>query len=192
MVVGDVEPGQAVLGAGAVAAVGAPAARGHEQAERLGRVEEDGGGVRYSCREWDKSSQTATAATSHVTFDRRLLPDLLFAELLTHFRPLAEVETVDEGGKTLELRVRGGELFPPDPAVLPVATGAYFSPYFRSFDRKGQLQSLQHVPWTYVRVTSVDRGRARGDGGLPAVQPRGPADRLAPGSSPGTLYRGSI
>jgi hypothetical protein len=118
----------------------------------LAVVEEDGGGVRYSCREWDKSSQTATATTSRVTFDRRLLPDLLFAEMLTHFRPLAEVETVDEGGKTLEMRIRAGELFPPDPAVLRVATGAYFSPYFRSFDRKGELQSLQHLPWTYVRI----------------------------------------
>ncbi len=109
-------------------------------------------------REWDRNSHTATSATTATTCDSRLLPDRLYAEILTHFRPIAEIEQVFEDGKTVELRIRGGELIPPDGHASPVFEGAYFRPYYRYLDRKRELRQLQHLPWTYLKVQEINRG----------------------------------
>lgn len=128
----------------------------------LGTVEETDAGVRVCCREWDKSSQTATAAVRRDVRDPRLLADLLFAELASHFRPIAQVDELLPD-KSLELRLRGGELLPSDPAAAPVAAGMYFAPYARHFDRQHNLRGVQSIPWTYLRLTGVERARVRGE-----------------------------
>jgi hypothetical protein len=125
----------------------------------LATLEQDGAAARVSAREWDKNSQTATAVTSNLVWERRIVLDRLFAETLSHFRPIAELETVSEDGATAELRLRGGELLPPDPGLRPIAEGSYLRPYFRYLDRKRELRQLQVIPWTYLHATGIDRGR---------------------------------
>jgi hypothetical protein len=125
----------------------------------LATLEQSGSALKVAAREWDKSSQTATAVTSSLVYEPRIVIDALFTELLTHFRPVAAIETVAEGGLTVELRLHGGELLPPDPDLRPLANGAYLRPYFRYLNRKKELQGLQSLPWTYLHVTDVDRGR---------------------------------
>jgi len=122
-------------------------------------VEAVGAGFRISAREWDRNSQTATASTSRMAYDHRVLADQLLAEALLHFRPIASIETVAKDGTTAELRIRGGELIPPDPSLAPLAAGMYLRPYFRYLDRKRELRQLQEIPWTYLQATSVERGR---------------------------------
>lgn len=125
----------------------------------LATVEADGAALRISAREWDKNSQTATAVTSNLLYEPRVAADLLLAEVLSHFRPIAAIELVAEDGVTAELRLRGGELLPPDGTIAPIAPGAYLRPYFRYLDRKKELRQLQAVPWTYLQVGEVQRGR---------------------------------
>ncbi|MEZ6068524.1 MAG: hypothetical protein R3B90_23065 [Planctomycetaceae bacterium] len=125
----------------------------------LATVETEGGGYRISAREWDRNSQTSTAVTSRSEYESRVLGDRLFAEVYTHFRPLAEVETVSEDGKTIGMVVRGGELLPADPAAAPAEVGAYLAPYYRYYDRKKELRQLQMLEWTYLHVTGVERAR---------------------------------
>ncbi len=129
----------------------------------LATVEQAGAGVRISAREWDRNSQSATAVTSRLTYERRVLIDRLLAEVLLHFRPIAAVESVSEDGLSVELRIRGGELLPPDPDLRPAVVGSYLRPYFRYLDRKRQLRQLQTIPWTYLQVTDIERGRMQAE-----------------------------
>lgn len=129
----------------------------------LAAVEGDGAGFRLSAREWDRNSQSATAVTSRLTYEPRVLIDRLLGEVLLHFRPMAAVESVSEDGQTVELRIRGGELLPPDPDLRPAVVGTYLRPYFRYLDRKRQLRQLQTIPWTYLQVTAIERGRMQAE-----------------------------
>ena len=137
----------------------------------LATVERDGIATRLSAREWDKNSQTATPATSSLNYEPRIVIDRLFAEILSHFRPIGEVEEIFEDGHTLEMRLRGGELLPPDASLRPATAGRYLRPYYRYFNRKKELQKLQEIPWTYLEITEVNRGRmlARIDSAFPGA-----------------------
>ncbi|MEZ6055535.1 MAG: hypothetical protein R3C01_02410 [Planctomycetaceae bacterium] len=122
-------------------------------------LERDGGGYRLACQSWDVNSQTSTPMVSRTLYEPRQLADVAVEMLLSHFRPIAQIDTVSEDGKTVEFRIRGGELMPPDVAVAPFRVGDYLSPYYRYLDRKQQLQQIVHVGWTYLEVTEVNRGR---------------------------------
>ncbi|MCA9056419.1 MAG: hypothetical protein KDA75_21470, partial [Planctomycetaceae bacterium] len=126
-------------------------------------VEAEGIATRLSAREWDKNSQTVTADTSSLNYEPRVVVDRLFAEILAHFRPIAEVEEISEDGNSLEMRIRGGELLPPDAALRPAEVGAYLRPYYRYLNRKKELMKLQDLPWTYLQITEVTRGRMKAE-----------------------------
>ncbi|MFV0442182.1 MAG: hypothetical protein ACK5Q5_01280 [Planctomycetaceae bacterium] len=127
----------------------------------LATLEGAGTAVRTSALEWDQNSQTSTTMTSSLCYEPRVRIDRLLAEILAHFRPLASIEEIAEDGVSVSLRVRGGELAPPDRSLAPVMTGVFLRPYYRYLDRKKELRSLQPVPWTYLRIEEIDRGRAK-------------------------------
>lgn len=129
----------------------------------LATLEADAAQIRTSALEWDKSSQTATAMTSRLGYEPRVAVDRLFAELLSHFRPIASIEATAEDGNSAELRLRGGELIPPDAQLRPLAAGMFLRPYYRHLDRKKELRQLQTIPWSYLQVTAVDRGRLQAE-----------------------------
>lgn len=118
-------------------------------------------GSRYdvAAREWDRNSQTTGHVAAEETFDRRLCADV--ATRLVHrvFRPLAMVMSVSESGDQVELSIRAGEFLAGDADSLPFRVGEYLSPYFRYLDRQREVRQIQHVPWTFLKVESIDRAR---------------------------------
>lgn len=118
-------------------------------------------GSRYdlSAREWDRNSRTAGHSVQNSTFDRRLCADT--AAQLVHrvFRPLAMVTSVDESGNNVELAIRAGEFLTAEHDAFPFRVGDYLAPYFRYLDRQREVRQLQHVPWTFLKVESVERAR---------------------------------
>lgn len=72
-------------------------------------------------------------------------------------RPIAEIELAE--GEFAELRVRGGELIASDSPLFPFHTGDLLTGHFRYLDRDRQVRKIQGVPWTYLRIDSINRSR---------------------------------
>jgi len=126
-------------------------------------IERIGAGYRVGCRSWDRNSQTSTAVSSREFYEGRELEEAILSQLLTHFRPLAEITEVSEDGTNVSLFLRGGELLPPDSELAPALVGQLLTPYYRYLDRKKELRQIQHTPWTFLRITSVNRSFAQAE-----------------------------
>lgn len=123
-------------------------------------IDRDGTAFQISGVEWDRSSQTTTQIQTKHSYDRRILAGLAADLTFDLFRPLISVEVVNE--KSVEMRVRGGEFLPPDPALTPFAKGEFISPYLRFLGKNKELLRVQHVPWTAIEVNLVERGYLQG------------------------------
>lgn len=110
-------------------------------------------------REWDRNSRAAGPVLTRSTYDRRLVADVVSDLIHDLFRPIALATSVDDAG--VDLLIRAGEYLTPDAASLPFREGDYLTTYFRYLNRQRELRQLQHVPWTYLRVDTVDRARLR-------------------------------
>lgn len=110
--------------------------------------------------EWDRASQSLTPIQQRQTFDQRLLADLATDLILKLFRPLVSVEV--PLGKTVEMRIRGGELLPPDGSLLPFQVGSFVTPFARHLDKNRVLKRLQMIPWTVIQIEAVERSYLRG------------------------------
>lgn len=110
-------------------------------------------------REWDTSSRTVGGLHSSTIGDRREIVATLAHNIAEAFQPIANLEVVD--GNTIEFLVRGGEFLPRNPDMQQFKEGDYLVPYMRFLNRKREVQKIQHLPWTYLKVESVTRSRIR-------------------------------
>jgi hypothetical protein len=76
------------------------------------------------------------------------------------FRPQALVDHVDE--QAVRVRVRAGDLAPADPDFALLRPGDCLIPWLMYYDRDRVLKKKQELPWTYVRLDSLQGPVAQG------------------------------
>ncbi len=112
----------------------------------------------FVAREWDRASETLGPACTGAAIDDRLAVPAAANVVKRAFRTLAQVDAA--AGRQITVRLRAGELIPPDDTALPLGPGTFLSPFVRAMNRKGELQKVHAIPWTLLRVEEVDRARA--------------------------------
>jgi hypothetical protein len=110
-------------------------------------------------REWDRSSRLLGSVHVRRTFDRRVLASQMAQAIAEAFRPLAQLEVLDED--RIEFLIRAGELPPRDPDVTPFRPGDYLVPYMQLMDRNREVQQIRPIPWSYLQVEEITRSRMR-------------------------------
>lgn len=123
----------------------------------LATLSHDSGRYLVQVREWDLSSRTLGSLHTEILRDRREFVPRLAHSIAEAFRPLAELEVVSD--QKIEFLVRGGEFPPRNSAMEQFQVGDYLVPYLRNLDRKREVQKIQPLPWTYLKVESVTRSR---------------------------------
>ncbi|MBX3436824.1 MAG: hypothetical protein KF861_04975 [Planctomycetaceae bacterium] len=113
--------------------------------------------LRFSGREWDRSTGELGPVIFRDVDDRRRAGAAAFDLLLEMFRPLSRVDRSEDG--IAELRVRGGELLAPESSQVLFQPDDLLVPYFRYLNREQEVRSVQVVPWTYLRVDEINRSR---------------------------------
>ena len=126
-------------------------------------IETAGPRLRLSGREWDAATRRLGPVHSLETADRRGLPEAAVALIGRLFQPLLSIETIEPDGLSVRLRLRGGALLAAadshERLREQVRPGDLLQPLLRYLDRDRNLREVQQVPWTYLHVDSVDRGR---------------------------------
>jgi len=118
-------------------------------------------GAQYQlqAREWDASTQQLDE-TGHVdTYHRRRLAVAAFTLVQRLFHPVLNIDRIGES--EIGLILRAGDFPAVDPDLVQVREGDLIAPFFRYLDREQVVQKIHSVPWTYLLVTSVNRGRVR-------------------------------
>lgn len=110
-----------------------------------------------AAREWDAAGRTLGPAYVETTFDARLVSALAAGLIRKSFRAVCRIEDVQEG--VVIAAARGGEFPPGDPESIPFKPGDLLIPFVRYYDREHKLQQIRDLPWTYVRVKTVERAR---------------------------------
>lgn len=122
-------------------------------------VERLGANYVVTTREWDSSSRTLSPTITTQTTDPRDLSSVVVDGLAAAFRPLAVSEVLDPA--QVDFQIRAGEFLPTDDSVLQLQPGDFLVPFMRYLDRKGEVRQVQMFAWTYFKVESVERSRAR-------------------------------
>ena len=112
-----------------------------------------------AAREWDSSSQSLSSYHEKHARDHRQITAQVASIVLQAFRPFGELETISEDGDTAEFLIRGGEYLPRNKARMQFQPGDFLVPYFRYLDRQREVQRIQVLPWTFLKVDSVNRSR---------------------------------
>lgn len=122
-------------------------------------VEPSGGALAFSAREWDRASQDLSPLRSQTSPDVRLAPLAAGGVLREVFRPLCRIESVD--GKSVVLKIRAGELIPPDASAAPFAAGDLLTPFYVQYDKKvrDEVKRVTRVSWTLLKCETIDRAR---------------------------------
>lgn len=123
----------------------------------LTTIAHDSGSYTLHAREWDSSSRSLGSLHVLDVRDRREIVPRSAEIIAEAFRPLAELEIVDD--QKIEFLIRGGEFLPRNPKLRQFAEGDFLVPYMRFLDRKRNVQKIQFLPWTYMKVESVQRSR---------------------------------
>lgn len=122
-------------------------------------IDHDAGRYSVLVREWDENSRTIGSFHESSTYDRRILASLIADGVSEAFRPLAELEVLEEG--IIEFQIRAGEFPPGDDALMQFKEGDFLVPYLRYLDRNRNVRQLQQIPWSYLQVEEIDRSRVR-------------------------------
>ena len=118
-------------------------------------------GKRVSVRSWQFEVQSRTEIVSVDVMDDRDLPITLLRLCRALVRPMGIVEQVEEKG--VRIRLRGGELDPPDPSFAQLQPGDLLIPLLAYRNRDREIEKLQVIPWTYISVKEVDGSTIRGN-----------------------------
>lgn len=121
-------------------------------------LQQEAGNYFVQTREWDASSRTLGSLHKSIVASRREIVAHLGQAISEAFRPIAELEVVHEDGK-IEFLTRAGEFPPRNLGMQQFREGDFLVPYLRYVDRKREVQKIQSLPWTYMQVQSVERGR---------------------------------
>ncbi|MCA8995516.1 MAG: hypothetical protein KDA80_00955, partial [Planctomycetaceae bacterium] len=96
------------------------------------------------CREWDSALQLMGPALRDRVMDRRGLGDAIADSICDAFRPIAELEVLEEG--KMEFLIRAGEYPPLDPEQTLFRPGDYLMPVMRYLNRSREVRSIQPIP----------------------------------------------
>ena len=127
----------------------------------------EGSGYVLAGREWDELTQEVGPIAKAETWERRRVAEELFGLLSEIFQPLLTIENADVPNKKVSLRLRAGGFVPvevaQDPEAEPlrvqIKPGAVLMAFFRYHDKEGAVREVQFLPWTYLVVDSIIRGR---------------------------------
>ncbi|MFN0198329.1 MAG: hypothetical protein ACKVT0_16400 [Planctomycetaceae bacterium] len=119
-------------------------------------IETDGSGFRLSGREWDATIESLGPVSELRVHEDRELGHSAFVLANSLFR--ADTHVIKADGQAAELVLRGGEFPPPDEDCGQLASGDYLKADLLVLDREKKVKGIQAVPWTFLRVDSVDRG----------------------------------
>ncbi len=119
-------------------------------------IETDASGFRLSAREWDTAIESLGPVSELRVHDDRELGHSAFVLANSLFR--ADAHVIKADGQAAELVLRGGEFPPPDEDCGQLASGDYLKADLLVLDREKKVKGIQAVPWTYLRVDSIDRG----------------------------------
>ncbi|MBA3313910.1 MAG: hypothetical protein H0T47_11585 [Planctomycetaceae bacterium] len=119
-------------------------------------VEPHGPGYDVTAREWDGMTRTLGPTQTTTATTRAEITPCIVTVAMRAFRPLAVIETSDDGAATLALQA--ADIPTPDPNAGAVADGSIFVPFLRKFDSDGQLIETRSVPFTVLRVKPGDDG----------------------------------
>ena len=116
-----------------------------------------GAGYRLSGREWDTATGQLSAVRRKQVYRRNEIATGWLLLIRDLFVPLAIVEQSRTGA--VAVRARAGELVPPDQGWAPLQKDQIFELYHRFTGSKAAAAGPQRVPWTYLVVEQVERGR---------------------------------
>ena len=119
----------------------------------------DGGRLMLVGREYDVTTRTLGEVHRQQILDRRQLPAEVATMLSAAFRPIVNVDIIEEN--KIECLMRAGELPPQDPALSQLRPGDYLVPYLRYLDRDQNVRMIQDIPWTFLQVEDLTRSRVR-------------------------------
>jgi hypothetical protein len=112
-------------------------------------------------REWDRTLETLSATASQTALDRAGVVDTALAVIKRLFSPLLIVNDADRDAKSAILAIRAGSIAFGDPKFEPLRAGDILRPVFRFLDSKRAVRSIQAVPWTYLVLEPISKGRAQ-------------------------------
>ena len=115
------------------------------------------GTIQISGREWDRSTQTVGPSAQRRIYERRAVGPEVFSLARQLFHPISEIDEAD--GKDVVVRVRAGEFLSADPDAAQFRQEDLLQPYMRYLDRELILQQVQMMPWSYLVVQKINRGR---------------------------------
>lgn len=116
-------------------------------------VESRAGGIRVSVRSWQPEVRFETSVQSTEVIDPREMAVALARSCRDLFRPMGVVEQADQ--QTVQIRLRGGEIVPPDASFAQLQKNDVLMPMFAFRDRNRRIERLQPIPWTFVTVDDV-------------------------------------
>ncbi|WP_425399112.1 hypothetical protein [Aeoliella sp.] len=92
--------------------------------------------------------------------DGAAVPELAFDCIRRAFTPMATFRVIRETPEKVEMNFRGANLPGVTERMRLVAEGAVFRPIVRRVDRDGVPveNGIQHVPWTFLTLDSMDDG----------------------------------
>lgn len=124
-------------------------------------------GFEIICREYDVRTQDLAPARRAFTPDARGIASesarLIRDSFRSYLKFLRRYED-DSGVAFMELQVQGGEIVVPDPSAEQLRENDVLRPFQRFMSRTdgARLRQLRSLPFTYIRVLSIDREVRRG------------------------------
>ncbi|MDA0832627.1 MAG: hypothetical protein O2955_08985 [Planctomycetota bacterium] len=116
-----------------------------------------GAGFQLAAREWDVVTESLGPVSETIVYDERELGNAAFRLSISLFRAVAYVTSADS--QRAELVLRAGEYPPPDDDCQQLHVGEYLTPELLIYTRERDIKGIQQVPWTYLTVESIERGR---------------------------------
>ena len=117
-------------------------------------VESQMAGIRISVRSWQPEVHSETLVASSELADHRDIPVTILRLCRDLARPIGIVEQVED--RSVRVRLRAGELTPPDLSFSQLSNGDLLIPLMAYRDKNNVTLRLQPIPWTYVMVESVE------------------------------------
>ncbi len=120
-----------------------------------------------SVREWDVLSQTVGPVQTANVREPVASPRVIYDLLGDVFRPIVELGEANLGARTVAFTLKAGAFTPldlfedtnADPLRAQIHPGDVILPFIQYRERDGSLRKNQFLPWTYLTVDEVERGR---------------------------------
>lgn len=123
-------------------------------------AEDQGSARQWSCREWDEASRSLSELSRTQALDPRDRAAALADSVCGAFRPVVRLESLTENRGVFQ--IDAGELPPRSQEQTYFQPGDLLVPCLRHLDRNLAVRRIQPLPWTWIRVDEVDRGRLKG------------------------------